>query len=59
MKRYAVYYGSIIARHFKSGTDAIFEKFQDAVEFGEHMNTINEGYFVAAVEIKPVKEKKK
>lgn len=59
MKRYAVYYGAIIARHYKSGTDAIFEKWETAQEFSEHMNTINEGYFVAAVEIKPAKEKKK
>ena len=59
MKRYAVYYGSIIARHCKSGTEAIFKSYQEAVEFAEEMNRINEGYVVVAVKVEPIKEKRK
>lgn len=58
---YAVYFCSVLSRYYKgNGAMAIFEKFEDAVELAEHMNMTGktDKYFVAKVNVKPVKGKK-
>ena len=61
MKRYAVYYGSVMARDCKSGTEAIYQKWADAQAYADEMNRSvgTDKYFVVSVSVNPVKEKKK
>jgi hypothetical protein len=60
MNCFAVFYGSIIAKHYKHDGMATFIKWAEAQEFAEHMNMAadTDKYFVARVSIKAIKESK-